>query len=277
MAATLYDTIQQNLTKPQPAPGVTDQTAQARKLLAATSGKAGGAPAPSSNVGEQAANDTTRQNLAQVQQQGQMAAAGIQQAQKQVEATEQTQRGALSINEQAAIQHANQQKTQILQELGQSGQQLDADRDRAKLEQLTQAMALNDKRYVDTLDLEGSKLRLDSDLAFKTELQKSILGSNTDLLKQQLQADDISQASSRDWQKVLASIDINQAITLANNAAKDAATASQIGAAQKIIQTGADVYSRTPSTTPSSAPTGNVSQSSSANVPGSSAPNIGQV
>lgn len=277
MAATLYDTIQQNLTQKQPAPGDTDQTAQARKLLAASSGKATGPSAPASNVGEQAAVDTTRQNLGQVQQQGQMAAAGIQQAQKQVEAGEQTQRGALSINEQATIQHANQQKTQIMQELSQSGQQLDADRDRAKLEQLTQSMALNDKKYVDTLDLEGSKLRLDSDLAFKTELQKSILGSNTDLLKQSLQADDISQASARDWQKLIASIDINQAITLANNAAKDAATASQIGAAQKIIQTGADVYSRQPATTPSSAPTGNVSQSSSANVPGSSAPNIGQV
>ncbi len=227
----LIDTIQQNLATAGAQPVQTqDETQKARGLLAAKSGKqvAPGQLAPQSAVGEAAANDQTRAAMQPVQQQGQLAAAQIGQQTQQLAGQEQGARADLQLRQQQLQQSNSIRKQQLLQDLGNSRSTLDLDKDRAKLEQLATTMRLSDKKYMDTLESEGQRKRLDNDLSFKDELQNSLLGSNADLLKQQLGNKSVLAVDEREFTKALASIDIGAALQMAANEAKDARTAATI-------------------------------------------------
>lgn len=227
----LIDKIQQNLATAGSAPmGTTDQTARARTLLAAKSGKSlsSAASAPQSAVAESTAVDQSNQAMAPVQQAGQVAAAGLGQQVQQLGAQETGARADLALRQKQMQQSNANRKQQLLSELGRNKATLNLDRDRAKLEELAFTMRMNDKKYLDTLELEGTRKRLDNDLNFKEELQKSIMGSNSELLQKSLGNTNIMAANDRDFAKAMAAMDINAALDMANNEAKDSKQAAMI-------------------------------------------------
>lgn len=264
----LIDKIQQNLATATAAPvATTDQTARARSLLAAKSGKNIGVAdmAPASAIAEGAANDQTKQKLEELKPAGQMAAAGVGQAVQQLDAQETGARADLALRQQQMQQSNSLRKQQLLADLGRARGSLDLDRDKAKLEQLAFTMRLSDKQYLDKLEAEGAKKRLDSDLGFKEELQKSIFGSNTDLMKESLGNKDVLAADNREFAQALASIDINAALQMASNEAKDAKAASMIGAVGGLANAGVGYYGSTKnaSTTGTTSPSSSTASSSS--------------
>lgn len=263
----LIDKIQQNLATAGSTPiGTTDQTGRARTLLAAKSGKAlpTTASAPQSAVAESAANDQTNQALAPVQQAGNIAAANVGQQVKQLGAAETGARADLALRQQQLQQSNSIRKQQLLGDLGRDRASLDLDKDRAKLEQLAFTMRLSDKKYVDQLEAEGYRKRLDSDLGFKEELQKSIFGSNTDLVKKGLGNKDVLSADNREFAQALANIDINAALQVASNEAADAKQAAMISGVGGLATAGVGYYGSTKnaSTTGSTAAPGTSTASS---------------
>lgn len=227
----LIDKIQQNLATAGSEPvGNTDQTGRARTLLAAKSGKAvnAAASAPQSAVAESAAVDQTNQAMAPVQQAGQVAAAGIGQQVQQLGAAETGARADLALRQKQLQQSNSIQKQQLLADLSRDRASLDLDRDKAKLEQLAFTMRMGDQKYLDQLEMEGQRKRLDNDLNFKEEMQKSIMGSNDELLKKSLGNTNIMAANDRDYAKALSAMDINAALEMARNEAKDAKAAAMI-------------------------------------------------
>lgn len=249
----LLDIVQRNLatagTEPVPT---TDQTGRARQLLAAKSGKvvSPGALAPQSAIAESVANDQTRQQLETLKPAGQLAAARVGQQVQQLGAQETGARADLELRKAQTLQANSLRKQELLANAAREGRKLDFDRDAAKLEQIAHSMRLSDKRYLDTLEVEGQKKRLEDDLAFKEELQKSILGSNTSLLKQSLGNKSVLSASDREFQEALAQIDINAALQMASNEAKDARQAAMISGMGGLASAGIQGYGAYSSTKP---------------------------
>lgn len=241
----LLDIIQQNLAtaSSQPA-GTTDQTGRARTLLAAKSGKQVGAGqlAPQSAVGEAAAVDQTNQGLSALQPQGQLAAAEVAQQQGAQQAQEQTARDDLALRQKQLQQRTELNRQQLFGEVARENRKLDSERDAAKLEQLGATLRLNDKKYVDTLALEGQRQRLDNEVQFKEALQKAVFGSNLDLFRDKLDNRDVLYANDRQFADALAKIDVNAALQMAGNEARDAQAAAKIGAATSLANTGIGAY-----------------------------------
>lgn len=273
----LLDIIQQNLATAgsQPA-GTTDQTGRARTLLAAKSGKQIGAGqlAPQSAVGEAAAVDQTNQGLSALQPQGQLAAAEVAQQRGAQQAQEQTAREDLALRQKQLQQRTELNRQQLFGEVARENRKLDSERDAAKLEQLGATLRLNDKKYVDTLALEGQRQRLDNEVQFKEALQKAVFGSNLDLFRDKLDNRDVLSANDRQFADALAKIDVNAALQMAGNEARDAQAAAKIGAATSLANTGIGAYgtyaNSKPATTTSSntGSGGGVSTATVSNRPG---------
>jgi len=241
----LIDKIQRNLAATgTEAVGTTDQTGRARQLLAAKSGKAVGAGqlAPQSAIAESAAVDQTRQQLEQLQPQGQLAAAEVGQKVQQLGMQEQSARADLDLRRQQMQQQNSIRKQELLSDLGRQRGTLDFEKDKAKLEQLSHTMRMGDQKYLDKLELEGQRNRLDNDLAFKEALQKAVLGSNKDLLVKSLGNQNVLASSDRDFQKAMASIDLNAALQMAQNEMADAKQAATIGAVGAMGAAGVSAY-----------------------------------
>lgn len=228
MAATLYDVISGNSTTPAaPALG---ETARAQKLFQARSGKQTGTGSEPgiSDISEKSASDQTSLNLLPVQQaaaaQGQQvgqAAAGIEQGRQYEQAQTDQARQGLSLKGQL-------QTSSLLQDLEQQKGQLDLEKDKSRLEQLAFGLRMQDQTYVDTLQREGARQRLDDAATFNEALQTSIFGEQTDLLQTALGGKSILEASDREFQKFLSSMSIDQAQTLAGIDLKHAAAMGQI-------------------------------------------------
>ena len=217
--ASLYDTIKQGLQQvtAQPAP-MTDQTVQASRLLRAKSGKAVSGPEVSRvPVGEQAAVQQTQLGLEQLRPQAALQA-------QQVGTAEQAQQEAAGREERQIAQSRridtvqNRIQTErLLNDLARDKQSLNLDKDRARLEQAGAYLALQDQQYVDRLQDEGRRARLDDKATFKEELQKSIFGDNTDLLQTQLGNRSILDANDREFRRALKNIDLATAAALVRN------------------------------------------------------------
>lgn len=241
----LIEKIQQSLATTGSEPvGNTDQTGRARQLLAAKSGKqiSTSQLAPQSAVAEAAAVDQTRQQMAALQPAAQLASAQLGQQAQQVSAAETGARADLALRQQQMQQQNSLKKQQLLSEAAREGRKLDFDRDAAKLEQIAHTMRLSDKQYMDKLEMEGQKRRLDNSLAFKEELQRSIFGSNTDLLKTGLGNKSVLEASDRDFAEMMNQMDITAALEFAENEQKDARQAAIIGAAGSLATAGVGAY-----------------------------------
>jgi hypothetical protein len=221
---------------------------QAQGVLSAQTGKEQ-APAPfqgpqKSNLGEKAAQDQTRQNLFQVEQQRGMASQ-FQQA-EQARQAEQQQMEFENINEQEldARDELLQRGEEILQEWRNQGTQLDTRKQAAQYEQLGFVTRLADDQYISNLRKEGRKSRLQNKLKFKEALQKSIFDDERELFENDLTFRQALSKDSREFAEMLNSQGLDWKQALAVSEAKAEGNKQMWEGVSGVAQTGISTYAQ---------------------------------
>lgn len=104
----------------------------------------------------------------------------------------------------------------ILRSRSEQRDQLSLDRDRAKAEQAAFLMRLSDDKYITNLKTEGAKERLDNEIRFREEAMKAALGNASELYNNNFTFRKLMTAKDNEFDKVLNSMKIDDAITLLN-------------------------------------------------------------
>jgi hypothetical protein len=127
------------------------------------------------------------------------------------------------------------------------------------LEQAAFGLRLANDQYLYGLQDAGRRRRLDDEATFKLELQKEIFANMESLLKDDLAFKEMMALSDADFSKLLANIDINAAIAMANDAVRASNIAGGWTGAGQLASAGAEVdWSKVGSSSvPTSLPSGN--------------------
>lgn len=213
-------------------PQMQDTTSGLATLLRAKSGKAVAGPSTAlSTQQEQAALAQTVQAMQPVE-----AAAETQAMAQEQQAREVEQRAEQQQTEIAQAREANRMQTQLrtdqlLQELEQGRGKMDLARYQSNLEQVGFNLRLDNKEYVDNLQREGARARLNDRVQFEKQLALSTLANNKELLEKELGNRSVLAASDREFSKKLAEMGIQNAWQILNN---DIKAAQEIGQAQAV-------------------------------------------
>lgn len=215
--ANLLQTIQQNRAalsgeKPEPA----EQTLKVQQLLRA---KTGQAVAPSetatSNIAEQVAAGQTQAQLSQLGQEMATQQAGEAVEQAKLSQQERLQRQEADQARRFQTVQTKMQTNQLLNDLGRERGSLSLEKDKARLEQVSFLLAMQDKKYTDTLQDVGRRNRLDDQMAFNEAMQQQAFGMELSLLKDKLGKQDVLAASDREFQEALSNLSIQEARAIA--------------------------------------------------------------
>lgn len=112
-------------------------------------------------------------------------------------------------------QKMQQQLDGMLQEFEQNKTELETNRMKAKVEQASTLLRLSNDKYIYKLKAEGRKSRLDKQLRFKEEMNKTLWAKEMDLFNNDLQFKRILKSDERQFERELGKLDINAAMKLA--------------------------------------------------------------
>lgn len=216
---SLSQQLIENAGQPDKAalPDMSLTNAASKTLASAATGKADGtstattaSPGLAEGIQANLAQQTSRSTQAEAQV-ASMAAGQKEAAQKQ-----EFQQQTVELNEQRlnAEQEYIREASRIASDLGRKGQQLDLRKDGAKLEQLGFYARLSDKKYADTLELEGRRRRLDNASNFKQALAEAVFKDERELFMNDLAFKRMMSADDREFQRLLANISLEDAIEL---------------------------------------------------------------
>ncbi len=155
----------------------------------------------------------------QLQQAEQMQAAQVDQAQRQQE--QQFQFQAQDQEERALnsrIEWSNQAK-QLVTQFSRDNTRMDLSETKAAVEFSATLMRLSNDSYVEQLQMEGRKRRLDDEVSFKEALTEAIFNDEIDFLTDDLNFRSIINAEKREQMEWIASFDLDYAIRLAEASA----------------------------------------------------------
>lgn len=245
--ATLLDTLKKNLGQVGQPEAVADETGTVQQLLTARKGIVGPATALGPKglaVGEAAARGQTQQQLAEVSRGAALQSTALsQEAAGQTEEQRQREANIATQRQQNALQSRIQTEN-VLRTLEQSKGALAEDKRRAGLEQVAANLRLQNAVYIDNLQREGAKSRLQDSLAFDQQLKQQAVGDNISLLRLKLGNMAAIDANDRQFQEMLAKIDINAAINMQRENAGFEAQQGKIQALGQAATTGIGVYGK---------------------------------
>lgn len=199
-------------------PQMEDTTSGLATLLRAKSGKAVSGPSTAlSTQQEQAALAQTAQQMQPVQQAAQTQALAQEQQAREVAQKTQQQQADIAQARQANTMQTQLRTDQLLQELEQGRGKIDLSKYQANLEQVGHSLRLSNQQYIDTLQREGARARLNDSLQFSEQLAKSIMSDNKDLLEKQLGNKSILAASDREFSKRMSQMGIQNAWQMFDN------------------------------------------------------------
>jgi hypothetical protein len=193
------------------------------------------------------AEQQTRLAGEQIEQTGRIQAEQIEQREADIEQRAIQQEQQFQENLKNLQADFGRRSNSILQQFESGQKRLNNQEDIADLEQLGFEARLQNKQYIDQLQREGDKLRLNQGLNFKEQMAKNIFKDNRELLENELAFKTIVDADDRQFQREIADMDIDYAMELADSAAK-AASQRQIvtgiggavsGGVQTAVATGA--------------------------------------
>jgi hypothetical protein len=209
----LADIIRGNLQQlqQQTAPVNNDEAQRAARLLRASRGKAvGGGTTPTrSNITEQ-----QQQVSDQYRPQLEIQSAGIEQEQEQLGQQQDINKQQQKQSRAELMSKLSSQENSILEDLERSRTELGSARGRAKLEQAGFVMRLQNREYLDRLEAVGIKKRLDNDLKFKQELQRSIFKDAERALGRQYKFQELMDADDREFATEMSRMDIDSAMAI---------------------------------------------------------------
>ena len=126
----------------------------------------------------------------------------------------------------------------ILQDFQQGKARLDLGKDKARMEQALFGLRLTNKKYVDQLQLEGRKRRLDNAVAFKEALTETLFSKELDLLKSDITFKRALQADEREFSRLLADLSIETALRLAAQESDAMEVAQLISGGKQVAKAG---------------------------------------
>jgi hypothetical protein len=225
MANSLMEALRQSSTIPQPQAsdlGQTSSIAQALTTKATGKALAPAAQPAISNIAEQASAQQ-----AQSLQLGQTAQAAT--AQRELESQARAQEGEIDFAKREASEKQAQaqralltQSSRILDSYEQGQREIDYNKNAASMEQLGFNLRLSNSQYIDRLQREGRRNRLDNDLSFREALQRTIFDDEEDLFSSDLDFRRALRADDREFTERMASISLDDAINLANAQSRQA-------------------------------------------------------
>ena len=138
-----------------------------------------------------------------------------------------------------------QQSAALLGNLRRSEQQLDFNRDAAKIEQIGFTLRLNNDKYINQLNDMGTRARLDDAAVFQEELLRSVFADEIELLNSDLDFKRLLTLDNNAFLKELADMDINSASELANIQIKSQQLGSMYEGAGQVLSGGLKYASKT--------------------------------
>lgn len=214
MANNLLDAIRGNSLPQQQ--GVTDETSKLQRLLRAKSGRdISGPDVGSSNLGEQQAVAQTNQTLTnQVAPQIDLQRTAQEQQAQTQESEFNTQKQSIDQARSFNTLESKMKTNSLLSDLERGKGQMDLAREKAATNQLAVNLRFQNTKYVDDLQREGAKNRLNNQLDFEQALTNSILGDNQQLLEKQLGGKSILSADNRDFNGAMARMGLDDAYAM---------------------------------------------------------------
>jgi hypothetical protein len=126
----------------------------------------------------------------------------------------------------------------ILQDFQQGRARLDLGKDKARMEQALFGLRLSNKQYTDRLVIEGKKRRLDNAIRFKEALTETLFSKEMELLKSDIGFKRKLQADDREFDKLIASMDLDLALRLATQEAEALQVGQIVSGAKTAVKSG---------------------------------------
>ena len=221
------------------------QTGAVRGLLRAKTGKeiAPSAGPRQSALQEKMAERQTQIGAQQLQQKGQIQAEQIGQREADI-AQRETQQQEQSQEQFANLQDSMENRTnQILAQFESGEKSLDNLKNLAELEQVGFGLRLQNKQYINQLQSEGEKVRLDDLLEFKSQMAQDILKDQENLMVDKVAFDRVISANDREFSQELANMDIDYAMSMADNSIKQEQARQVASGIGSLVQGGTQAYS----------------------------------
>lgn len=244
MAKTLFETINQSLTKQPTAPQL-GQTEQAQSLLRTKLGKAnaGTSAVPrASAMQENVAAKQAQLGGEQLQQEGQIQAQQLGQQQAETAVKEQENLKDILSKREDIKQSFNLDTENLLQDAERNRQRLNTDEYKAKMEQVGFNIRLNNKQYTDALEREAAYQNLDNDINFKYAMANQIFKDDQAVLGEYLDFQRLIDADERAYQEELSKMDDDYAYKVAEAELQSAQKQGKYEALGKVASAGASAY-----------------------------------
>lgn len=244
---TLLDTLKKNLGQAAAPEAVSDETGTVQQLLTARKGIVGPATAlgpKGLSVAEAGARATTQQQLGEAAQQAQLQGMQLSQAAQEQEQQQQAQMSNVEFQRQQNKLQSRVQTENILRGLEQGRATLSEEKRQAGMEQVAANLRLQTDSYINQLQLEGARSRLQDDLAFDQAMKQQIAADNISLLQIKLNNQSLLDSNDRDFRKQLAQIDIDTAVQMARQDAAFSAQQGKIQALGQAATTGIAAYGK---------------------------------
>lgn len=215
----------------QPKLGVADTLSQTKNiqgiLNTGTTGKVAtageGQPAPS-NIGEQMARQQTATALTQGAAEAAQTGAAQQAAGRQLEADIGFENAEFEQAQVEAQDRMLNMANEILTQYSTGQRELDYDRDRSAMDQVTQGLRLSNDKYISDLKRQGQKNRLNSALAFREALQRTVFEEEEDLFRNSITFRKAMRADGREFEAQMSQMSIDDALAISRDNAKQANT-----------------------------------------------------
>lgn len=217
-----------------------------RRVQQAATGKAREAgPIQEDIIPEQVALQEAEQMQRVQQVQAEQTAAGL--AEKAAAQKQEFTFGLQDMDEKQvnASQELMNKSLSILQEFEQGKARIDVAKDKARMEQALFGLRLTNKKYIDKLEIEGRKRRLDNAVQFKEALAEALFKEELGLLKTDIAFKRALAADDRAFEKLLGSMDLDTALRLATQEAEAMQIAQIVSGAKDIVSGGLKVMEAT--------------------------------
>lgn len=215
---SLLSIIRNKLTQPTAAPelGATEQAGNLlRTKLTGQAAVASGETPKRSTIGEQTA--ATAGAPAEEQR---LKEARMQAAQQGTQSAQQLQSANIAQNaelqqRQAKVQQAALQASSMMNKFSQQNRSLQTKDDLNQIESIAAQARLSNSKYVDALQLEGARGRLDNQSSFNESYQKQVLQDNLDILGAQYDTKKLLDTNDRQFAVEMQNMSIETALKIA--------------------------------------------------------------
>lgn len=248
--ADLFETINQTLkdsatplgARPSASLGPESGTAQARAQLAANTGKAfestGSSEGRISSQQEIAVQQQAAQALKQQQQQSKALTTKVKSQAEALEGQAKTQSQALTQQWTATQEDFQTKAAALMQQLSHEGERVDFQQRQGEAQQMTQLMRLSAEKYVNQLQIEGVKSRLENSAAFQDAINRATFTDELAMMNSNLNFKRLVNANDREYKQRLAEIDVDMALEIAAMQAKTTSQQAQFSGLSSILSTG---------------------------------------